>query len=65
MRYTKINFLTEDMLKLVDNYILITYENLIENFNDTLNNIKNKGLIIKKNIKYPLNITYYKKLFDK
>ena len=69
MRYTKIKFLTEDMPKLVDNYILITYENLIEDFNNTLNKIKNKGLIIKKNIKYPLNITYYKKnkkiLFDK
>ena len=50
MRYTKIKFLTEDMYKLVDNYILITYENLIEDFHNTLHKIKNKGLIIKKNM---------------
>lgn len=61
MRYTKIIFLIEDMPNLVDNYILITYENLIEEFDNTLNNIKNKGLRIKKYIKYPVNITYYKK----
>jgi hypothetical protein len=61
MRYTKMNFLIEDMPNLVDNYILITYENLVEHLENTLNKIKNKGLNIKNNIKYPLNITYYKK----
>jgi hypothetical protein len=65
MRYTKIKFLTEDMPKLVKNYILIKYEDLINNFNITINKIRSKGLKIKRGIYRPLNIQYYKKEKDK
>ena len=60
MRYTKIKFLIEDMPLLVKNYILIKYENLLNNFNITINEIKNKGLIFKNNIIEAQNIFYYK-----
>lgn len=65
MRYTKIRFLTEDMPKLVKNYILIKYEDLINNFNITINKIRSKGLRIRRGIYRPLNILHYKKEKDK
>jgi hypothetical protein len=61
MRYTKIKFLMEDMPQLVKNYILIKYEDLLNNFNITINKIRSKGLIIKPDVHYPINIVYYKK----
>jgi hypothetical protein len=61
MRHTKNKFLIEDMKSLVKNYILIRYEDLIHDFLNTMNKIKEKGLETKPNIKYPLNVTYYKK----
>lgn len=61
MRHTKNKFLIEDMKSLVKNYILIRYEDLVHDFLNTMNKIKDKGLNVKPNIKYPLNITYYKK----
>ena len=62
LRTTKIKFLIEDMPKLVKNknYLLIKYEDLINNFNITINKIKKMGLEIKPNIFRPLNILYYK-----
>ena len=61
MRYTKIKFLIEDMPYKVKNYIFIKYEDLIDNFENTFNKIKDKGLTIKDNIDYPLNSIKYKK----
>jgi hypothetical protein len=60
MRNTKIKYLTEDMPNLVKNYLLITYEKLMGEFNLTINEIRNKGLKIKQGIHRPLNIYYYK-----
>ena len=60
LRYTKLNFLMNDMPKLVKNYIFIRYEDLLEDFENTLNNIRNKGLIVKSD-NFPQNIFYYKK----
>ena len=61
MRTTKIKYLTEDMPNgLVKNYILITYDSLLDNFNVIMNKIKDKGLSVKSGIKFPLNIEYYK-----
>jgi hypothetical protein len=60
MRYTKIKFLVEDMPLLVKNYILIKYEDLLNNFDITINEIKSKGLIFKNNIIEVQNIYYYK-----
>ena len=61
MRHTKNKFLVEDMPKLVKNYILITHENLLNDFANTMNKIKSFNLPIKNKIQFPLNITYYKK----
>ena len=49
----------------VNNYIFIKYEDLINNFENTINKIKNKGLKIKNNINFPLNLNYYKNNKDK
>ena len=68
LRNTKFKFLTEDMPSLVKNYLLITYDDLLNMFNNTIDKIKDKGLIVKSGINYPVNIKYYKKtdtLFEK
>jgi len=58
LRHIKNKFLIETMPTLVKNYCLITYDNLINNFANTMNKIKNFNLQIKNNIEFPLNIPY-------
>lgn len=60
MRDAKLRFLLEDMPKQVKNYIFIRYEDLNVDFINTVNKLKNMGLSIKKNIKYPINTDQYK-----
>jgi hypothetical protein len=60
LRHVKNKFLIEKMPTLVKNYCLITHEDLCNNFINTMNKISNCGLIVKNNIKFPLNVTYYK-----
>ena len=64
LRHIKNNFLLETMPKLVKNYCIITYDNLIENFSNVMNKIRNYGLIVKTNINFPVNVYYYKKNED-
>lgn len=61
LRHTKNKFLVEDMPKLVKNYLLIRHEDLLNNFVNTMNRIKEFNLPIKNNIEFPINIKYYKK----
>jgi len=61
MRHTKNKFLIEDMPTLVKNYLLITHEELLYDFTNTMNKITSKGLTIKPDIEFPLNIIHYKK----
>ena len=61
LRHLKLKYLIEDLPTRVDNYIIIRYEDLLENFIETMNKIKECGLKVKKNIKFPLNETNYKK----
>ena len=49
LRHKKIKWMYEDLPKLVKNYILIRYEDLINDFQGTMKKIKDKGLK-KKNI---------------
>ena len=69
LRHTKIKWMLEDLPKKVKNYIFIKYEDLIDDFDNTLIKIKNKGLIVKKSINFPLNYYKYraskKKIFKK
>ena len=60
LRHTKIKFMKEDLPKKVKNYIFIRYEDLINNFEITMNKIKNKGLIVKNDINFPIDVNYYK-----
>jgi len=55
------HYLVKYMPKLVNNYILITYDDLINNFGRTMNRLKLAGLTVKPNITFPLNVSYYKK----
>ena len=61
MRHTKNKFLIEDMPLLVKNYLLITHEELLYDFTNTMHKITSKGLNIKANIDFPLNIIHYTK----
>lgn len=61
LRHTKLKWMIEDLPKKVKNYILIKHEDLLDNFNETLYKIKNKGLKIKENINFPINTDRYKK----
>jgi hypothetical protein len=68
MRHTKIKFLLEDLPLKVKNHIFIRYEDLINNFSNTMKKIEKKGLQIKNKETFPRNIQIYKKdknkLFD-
>lgn len=60
LRHVKNKYLVEKMPLLVNNYLLITYDELIYNFNVIMNKIKNGGLQVKNNIEFPINYIYYK-----
>jgi nicotinamide riboside kinase len=60
MRKVKNNYLTEVMPKKVKHYIFINYEDLLYNYNETLDIIKNNFYLIPKNDFY-LKIKKYKK----
>ena len=64
LRHIKNKYLIETLPTLVKNYCLIIHDNLINDFVNVMNNIKNNNLEIKQNIEFPLNITYYKKEKD-
>ncbi len=55
LRHTKLKWMLEDLPNKVKNYIFITHEDLINDFEKTLFRIKEKGLKVKKNINFPLN----------
>lgn len=49
----------EDLPNKVNNYIFIKYEDLINDFENTMTKIKNKGLNVKQKIDFPINHIYY------
>lgn len=61
LRHTKLKYMIEDLPNKVINYILIRYEDLINDFENTMIKIKEKGLTIKKDIAFPVNTFEYKK----
>lgn len=61
LRHIKNKYLVETMPLLVKNYLLITYDNLVNDFNNIMNQIKNCNLPVKCNIQFPINIQYYKR----
>jgi hypothetical protein len=58
LRHIKHKYLIDDLPNLVKNYIIIKYEDLINDFNKVMQDINNKGVKIKDNINFPINITW-------
>lgn len=59
LRHIKLKYMIEDLPKKVKNYIFIRYEDLVNDFENTINKIKDVGLVLKgTTIK---NTTEYKK----
>jgi hypothetical protein len=61
LRNTKLQYMIEDLPKKVKNYIFIKYEDLIDNFEEIIEKIKNCGMKIREDIHFPTNIIHYKK----
>jgi len=55
LRHTKMKWMIEDLPKKVKHYIFIKHEDLLYDFDNTLQKINEKGLEVKKNINFPLN----------
>jgi hypothetical protein len=61
LRHIKIKYMLEDLPKKVKNYIFIKYEDLINDFENTMIKIRNCGLEIKEESMFPKNTDSYKK----
>jgi len=62
LRHFKIKWMFENLPKKVKHYIIIKYEDLINDFNNTLIKIKDKGLKVRENINFPSNSNNYKNI---
>lgn len=60
LRHTKLKYMIEDLIMLVNHYIFIKHEDLLYNFENTMHKIRSTGLQQKQNIKFPLNTLRYK-----
>ena len=60
LRFTKIKYMLETLPKKVRHYVFIRHEDLLDNFEETMLNIKNMGLEVKDNIVFPSNTDKYK-----
>jgi hypothetical protein len=58
LRYTKLHYLTKDLPAKVKHYIFIRYEDLLYDFDNTMNRLKKTGLKVKPNIVFPINTKY-------
>lgn len=61
LRHVKLKYMLDDLPNKVKNYIFIKYEDLRDNFEETIEKLRNKGLEVKNNINYPVNVSFYKK----
>jgi hypothetical protein len=62
MRHTKIRWMIEDLPKKVKNCIILKYEDLINDFENTVKKIRDIGLKVRDNINFPLNSSDYKNI---
>ena len=65
LRHIKIKWMLEELPKKVKHSIFIKYEDLLNDFENIMIRIKNKGLIIKPEIIFPLNSDKYKDTSNK
>ena len=62
LRHIKNKFIIKDLPNIVTNYVLIRYEDLLNNFENTMNKFKKKGLKLKSNLsQFPINSKLYKR----
>jgi hypothetical protein len=61
LRYTKNKFLIDDLPNKVKNHILLRYEDVLDDFENTMNKINGVGLEIKCKNSFPTNVLTYKK----
>ena len=62
LRHTKLKYMIEELPKQVKHYIFIKHEDLVNDFENTMNKLRDTGLRVKPNIQFPLNWIYYKDL---
>ena len=60
LRHTKLKWMLEDLPKKVKHCILVKYEDLITDFNNTMLKIRDTGLRVKSDIDFPINSNLYK-----
>ena len=60
LRHTKLKYMIDDLSKKVKNYIFIKYEDLINNFENTMTKIATRGMQVWPGINFPLNHYGYK-----
>lgn len=65
LRHTKIKWMVEDLPKKVKHCILIRYEDLLTDFNNTMVKIRDTGLRLKSDIDFPVNVSMYKDIKNK
>ena len=60
LRHTKIKYMVETLPFKVKNFLFIRYEDLTNNFENIMMQIRDKGLRVNNHIKFPLNTDNYK-----
>ena len=60
LRHIKLKWMIEELPKKVKNCILIKHEDLLNDFENTMIKLMNKGLNVKQNINFPINTSNYK-----
>lgn len=60
LRHTKLKYMIDELPNKVDHYILIRYEDLINDFDNVMHKLKEKGLTVRENISFPINSKVYK-----
>lgn len=60
MRHTKLEYMIEELPKKVKHYIFIRYEDLVDNFEQTMCLIRDKGLKVNDDGNFPINSKAYK-----
>ena len=62
LRHTKLKYMIEELPKQVKHYIFIKHEDLVNDFENTMNKLRDTGLRVKPNIQFPFKLIYYKDL---
>jgi len=59
LRHVKLQYLLDDLPRKVKHHIVIKYEDLLTNFEKTMEKIRDTGLQVKSSINFPVNYNKY------